>query len=446
MGDDIEKLARVAQDALRQADEELLYAVTQVAPAMMKQSHLGQSPPLRPRPTIADYEKDLALLGRPGHDAFGHLRDLMLIGIRVGTISVEDVYRRVRPATVALTLLLDAGAGEAAQDLVRRIRRGTGRGAEHWAEAIVAVDAWPGSLRSLLKREAYAESELSIHALMGLADHLWRGANILLALAPPGTLDRIAAEAAPMPAAGRVVGEPQAVRYARALVRLAGHAPVTRTVVDHAMDPQTSARLRMALAANPLTPNGVLTGLLTFADREPGVAAAVCLHECAPPAVRFAAFGKVRDPEVLTQARTPLQRDIDMVRRIQRIATLTADDAHLVHALIRDAGPDLPLAGRLFAYAHLARVSGLEAVWTLEMDRAGSLEAMHPAVRASMAAGSAVPLLEAAVADPYRGMHQDTAVSAPALRREEALDWPFPWHDPEQGWPDQPGCDAAYFA
>jgi hypothetical protein len=104
------------------------------------------------------------------------------------------------------------------------------------------------------------------------------------------------------------------------------------------------------------------------------------------------------------------------------------------------------LAGRLFAYAHLARVSGVEAVWTLEMDRAGSLEAMHPAVRASMTAGSAVPLLEAAVADPYRGMHQDTAVSAPALRREEALDWPFPWHDPEQGWPDQPGCDAAYFA
>jgi hypothetical protein len=445
MGDNIEKLAAVAQDALRQADEELLYAVDEVAPAMMKKVGPG-SPPLRPRPTIADYEQDLALLSQPGHDSFGHLRDLMLIGIRVGTISVEDVYRRVRPATVALTLLLDPGVGEAAQDLVRRIRRGAGRGAEHWAEAVVAVDAWPGSLRSLLRREAYAGGDLSVPGLVALADHLWRGANILLALAPPGTLDHTAAGAAPMGATGRVVGEPQAVRYARALTRLAGHAPVTRTVVDHAMDPETSPRVRMALAANPLTPNDVLIRLLTFADREPGIAAAICLHECAPPAVRLAAFGKVSDPEVLARARAPLQRDIDLVRRIQRIATLAADEAHLVHALIRDAGPDLPMAGRLFAYAQLARVSGVEAVWALELERAGSLAAMHPAVRASMETGSAVPLLEAAVADPYRGVHQDTVTSAAALRREEAPDWPFPWQDSDGGGPDQPGCDAADFA
>lgn len=446
MADDIEELRTVVRDAMRQVDEEISAAVAKVAPEMTKEVHLDPPPSLRSRPTIVDYERDLAVLGRPGHDAFGHLRDLMLIGIRAGTINVEDVYRRVRPATVALTLLLDPGAGQAAQGLVRRIRRGAGRGAGHWAEAVVAVDAWPGSLRSLLRREAHAESELSVHALVGLADHLWRGANILLALAPSGTLARIAAEAAPMAATGRVVGEPQAVRYARALARIAGHAPVTRTVVDHAMDPATSARVRMALAANPLTPNDVLVRLLAFADREPGVAAAICMHDCAPPAVRLAAFRRVRDPQVLLQAREPLQRDIDMVRGIHRIATLGADEAQLMHALIRDADPGLPVQARLFAYAHLARVSGVEAVWTLEMDRTGSLEAMHPAVRASMAAGTAVPLLEAAVADPYRGMHQDTVASVAALRREEALDWPFPWQDPERGRSDQPGCDAANFA
>ena len=87
------------------------------------------------------------------------------------------------------------------------------------------------------------------------------------------------------------------------------------------MNPKAGARLRMALATNPLTPNGVLTDLLSFADREPGLAAAICLNQCAPPAVRFAAFREVRDPEVLARARAPLQRDIDMVRRIQRIAT-----------------------------------------------------------------------------------------------------------------------------
>jgi len=50
-------------------------------------------------------------------------------------------------------------------------------------------------------------------------------------------------------------------------------------------------------------------------------------------------------------------------------------------------------------------------------------------LRASMAAGSAVPLLEAAVADPYRGMHHDAVSAVAALRREELLDWPFPWQE-----------------
>jgi hypothetical protein len=175
------------------------------------------------------------------------------------------------------------------------------------------------------------------------------------------------------------------------------------------MDPESSARVRMALAANPLTPNDVLIRLLTFADREPGVAAAICLHECAPPAVR--------------------------------IARTTADDADVAHALIRDANPPLPPEARLFAYAHLARMSGLEAVWTLELDRAGGLEKMDPAVRASMESGSAVPLVEAAVANPYRGMLQDAVTSVAGLRREEMLDWPFPWQDPDRSRVDQPGGD-----
>ncbi|MEY9859675.1 hypothetical protein ABH935_005308 [Catenulispora sp. GAS73] len=445
MADDIEALEAEFRDALRQVDEDLRFAISEVAPELVERAHLNPPPTLRARPTIADYDRDLARVRRPGLDAFGHLRDLVLIGIRVGTISVEDVYLRVRPATVALTVLLDPGAGATAAALARRIRRGAGWGAGRglgrglglgpglgrWVEAIVAVDHWPGSLHSLLRQEPQDEGGHPPHTLLGMDDHLWRGGNILLALAPPGTLSRIASEAAPMGVTGRIVGEPQAVRYARALLRLASHAPLSRTFVDYALTEQASARVRIALASNALTPNATLSRLVTdgVTDAEPGVAAAISLHECAPPAVRLAAFRKVRDPAVLSEARETLRRDVDVVRRIQRIASASADEADLVHALLRDAGPELPFQARLFAYAHLARMSGPEAVWVLEMGRAGSLEAMHPAVRASMAAGSALPLLEAAVADPYRGMHHDAVSSVAALRREELLDWPFPWQD-----------------
>ena len=436
MSEDIEELQEQFRTATRRVEEELLFAVNELAPELLDRVRVEAPPALRPRPTIRDYDHDLARVERrPGHDAFGHLRDLLLIGIRVGTISVDDVYRRVRPATVALTVLLDPGAGATAAALAGRIRRGAGRGAGHrverWAEAVAAVDSWPGSLRSLLRQESPEEGGRPPDTLGGMDDHLWRGGNILLALAPPGTLPRMASEAAPLPATGRIVGEVRALGYARALLRLAGHAPLSRPLVDYALTAQGATRVRMALAGNPLTPNAVLVRLLTFADAEPGVAAAVCQHECAPPAIRLAAFRKLRDPEILFQARENLQRDIDVVRRVQRIATIAADEAHVAHALLRDAGPELPVQARLFGYAHLARISGVESVWTLEMERTGSLEAVHPAVRASMETGSAVPLLEAAVADPYRGMDHDAVTSVAALRREEVLDRPFAWQDSE---------------
>ncbi|ACU75543.1 hypothetical protein Caci_6697 [Catenulispora acidiphila DSM 44928] len=436
--DQAEAAARVAeaqrliadyQDTFKGTYSDLLTAFSQEMPDPMLQRHLLPPPALRARPTIDDYDHDLERLGHPAHDAFGHLRDLVLIGLRVGTISVEDLYSRVRPALVALTVLLDAGTGDAASALARRIRHGAGRGVADWTEAVVTVDAWPGSIRSLLKQQPQPGDDIPVHALLGLDEHLWRGANILLALAPPETLPHIAADAAPMGATGAIVGEPHAVRNARALVRIAGHAPLSRPVVDYALRPQTSARVRMALAGNPLTPNAVLVRLLTYAGREPGVAAAISLHECTSPAVRLAAYREVRDPAVREQAREALQRDAEVVRQVQLIASLTAKDVPLMHVLIRDADPELPIAARLFAYAHVARMSGIEVVWTLEMERAGALEAMHPAVRASMESGSVVPLLEAAVADPYRGVDQDAVTSVAMLRREEALDRPFPWQE-----------------
>jgi hypothetical protein len=379
--------------------------IEELARELAKWSRFDEPPALRPRPTVADYDHDLSLRRRPWHDMFGHLRDLVLIGIRVGTISVEDVFRRVRPAMVALSVLLDEGAGQTASDLIHRIRQCAGEDTERWAEAIIAVDSWPGSLHNLMRRSPPEADSPAAHTVLGLDEHLWRGANILLALAPPGTLAHLADETA---------------------VRVAGHAPLSRGIVDHALDPETSSRLRIALAGNPLTPNAILLKLLAFTDSEPGIATAMCLHECAPPAIRLAAYREVSDPGIRARARERLQRDAAVVRRVEQIAAAADHEAPLVHRLIREAGPDLPVEARLFAYARLARMSSLEAVWALEMERAGSLAAMHPAVRATMESGSPGPLIEAAVAEPYRGVDQDSVTSLSASRRVEVLDWPFP--------------------
>lgn len=430
----IEDLEAELRALLAENAEALPYTIGGSLTDLQRRFSLEPVPNLRPRPTMADYERDLLSSGHPELDAFGHLRDLLLIGIRVGTISVDDLHHRVRPAAIALTVLLDPGAGQTTPELARRIRHDAGGKTRRWAEAVVAVDSWSGTLRGLLCREPAepADRRLMPAVLSGQGDHLWRGSNILLALAPPGTIGRIAADAAPTPATGSIVGGPEAVRRARALLRIASHAPLSRPVVDHALSPRAGARVRLQLAANPLAPDPTLRSLLAFADREPGIAAAICMNECASAPLRLVAYRRVRVPEVRERVRAALSPEIAMALDIEEIAAATAREAHGVPALIRDLEPDLSPQARLFVYAHLARISGPEAVWNLELARTGSLEAMHPAVRASMESGALTPLLEAAVAAPYRGLRDETVSDVGevgALRREELLSWPFPFPD-----------------
>ncbi|HEY3483460.1 MAG TPA: hypothetical protein VGL02_31705, partial [Streptomyces sp.] len=266
MAYDIEAQEAELAALLQDADARLPFGLPETIEELQRRLYLEPALSLRPRPTIADYHQDLAAMAhRPTEDAFGHLRDLLLIGIRVGTISVADLYSQVRPALVALTVLLDSGAGESAPELARLIRRDAGRGVGRWAEAVVGVDSWPGTLRSLLRQLPPAsDGDPVLFSVLGLDGHLWRGANILLALAPPEVLPHIAGEAAPMNATGPIVGEPRAVRHARALVRIASHAPLSRPVVDLALRPRTPARVRIGLASNPLTPNATLARLAAF--------------------------------------------------------------------------------------------------------------------------------------------------------------------------------------
>jgi len=65
----------------------------------------------------------------------------------------------------------------------------------------------------------------------------------------------------------------------------------------------------------------------------------------------------------------------------------------------------------------------------LELALAGSLTAMLPEVRASMARGSLAPLAEAVRAEPYRDPDAAVNAAAAGMRREESLDQPLPWLD-----------------
>lgn len=74
----------------------------------------------------------------------------------------------------------------------------------------------------------------------------------------------------------------------------------------------------------------------------------------------------------------------------------TAPDAVLLRTVVEAAAHGAPSGLRLAAYAVLAEAAGPEAVWALELDRAGSLDQMEPEVRDSMASGTSEPLLAVA--------------------------------------------------
>ena len=133
----------------------------------------------------------------------------------------------------------------------------------------------------------------------------------------------------------------------------------------------------------------------------PDVLAAVYLHPLASRELRVAAVvraeeaGGMRAGLVRRLLATAQQRGRDEPELL--MPALESHDPELLHAVLRRINHTLPIDRRIAAYARLAAAAGPEPVWALELQRAGSLERMHEAVRDSMAAHSDVPLQEAAV-------------------------------------------------
>lgn len=377
-------------------------------------------PPFGGRPTMAAYGRAIDHF-RSHPDRSGgltHLRDLMISGVRAGTMSAHEVLCHVRPAAVAVTLLAerDPAVARVGALIAGRIRVGAGSSPERWAGLIDRVESWTGSLLALLNADADERPSLPPARPNAWTGHLWRPANILLALAPAAGAEHFLTAGA--------VGT--AVRRAGLAQRMAGFVPLSRALVEHTLSSRGSGRARLRLAANAFTPDAVLAELLNWVG-EPAVATAVRGHDFAGGAVRYAAFETVRDrPEALRRSLAQLL-EYGEKQFLDLLAAVPDDDPVWIHTLIRTAGDALGPDARRAAYARLAEVCEPEAVWTLDLSLSGSLEAMLPEVRASMTQGSAAPLIEALRARPFHDRYHAENAAAAQLRAEELLDRPLPW-------------------
>lgn len=376
------------------------------------------------RPSMAHYERALrhftAYPDRIG--ALSHLRELAVQGVLSHTLTTRDLLYEVRPAAVAVSLLAERRTAAAGSVLARVIRAVAAGHPSRWAYLTDQVDFWTGSLASLLSGwdDTGTGGHLSVPPSRPRVwtGHLWRPANILLALATPEGARRFFTEA---------TGQ-TAIRRGGAAQQMAGFMPLSRALVDHTLSPQGTGRARVNLAGNAFTPDAVLAELLSQAG-QPAIATAVREHDFACGQVRHQAFLAVRDrPDAVRKSLKALLKD-GQRQFLDLLAAVPDDDPVWLHALIRHAGHDLRPDARRVAYERLASLSEPEVVWSMELARAGSLEALPSEVRASMTEGSAEPLATAVRERPFRDSNAGIDAAAAQMRREEVLDQPLSWLD-----------------
>jgi len=125
------------------------------------------------------------------------------------------------------------------------------------------------------------------------------------------------------------------------------------------------------------------------------VLAAVYLHPLASRELRVAAVVRAEEAGGLHPrlVRRLVTRDADPGLLLPALESRSPE---VLHTVLRRGSRVITADQRIAAYARLAAAAGPEPVWALELERAGSLEKMHEAVRASMASHSDAPLIAAA--------------------------------------------------
>lgn len=374
-------------------------------------------PPVPSHPTIDDYERAVAAFRQTPNPAaeFAYLREVALVGARLGTIRPADIVRHVQPAAVAVTLVMEPEIVTVGDAVARAILRGDSAGPQYWARMVREVDTARGTLAALVKarpdsgRGVIARGIRRSPAEQGagadMSGQRWRAANVVLALAPPLAARAFLASSATMHKQPSEAELSALREQASLILDMASQAPLCRELVGHAFGSLGDTALRMRLAENPFTPDSVLARLVAEHDTEPEVTRAVQVHEFAGGTARRLAFQAVRDePEEVLRGLREMLRLCGEEPFLEMVQAAPEEEAAWVRSVVAAAGPDLQPETRLRAYVRLAEISAPEVVWAVELTRAGGLERMMPEVRASMAAGSAEPMIAA--------VHDDKAAAA----------------------------------
>lgn len=394
-------------------------------------------PPVPSHPTIDDYERAVALFRAAPNPAveFAYLHEVALVGARLGTIRPADIVRHVRPAAVAVTLVMEPDLVTVGDAVARAILRGDG--AQYWARMVREVDTARGSLAALVKARPDSGRGVIARGLrrsprddaagVDLSGQRWRAANVVLALAPPLAARAFLASGATMhkqPSGAEL----SALREQASLILdMASQAPLCRELVEHAFGSLGDTALRMRLAENPFTPDSVLARLACEHDTEPEVTRAVQTHAFAGGTPRRLAFQAMRDePEAVLRGLREMLAHCGEEAFLAMIEAAPEQEAAWVRSVVAAAGPELTPQTRLRAYVRLAEVSAPEVVWAVELNRAGTLARMMPEVRASMAAGTIEPLT-AAVRDSLVAAATEAARRGMAGRMVTRRNTTRPW-------------------
>jgi hypothetical protein len=356
-------------------------------------------------------------------DAVTRLRALALEALCAGALSAEQILDHTRPAALTLALAVCTPAdyprpwvrratGDVRVLLARRLSEELGDDDQRWAAAIALSGSFAGTVAELLHSgeapagfRRFFDANRSSHAPQ----------NVLLALAPRGVAGRYLAGLTELtrPAALTGLADPSSAFHPSTYRPSTDHpsafrpsvpdhqwewmlagGPLSRPLVDHVLAHGTVGQ-RRRLLGNELCPDFVLEQAPAGHTRE------ILLRRLLPPHVRSRAFHFFeREPrEARLWARSMAERGRD---ELVDLAWSLIDAPELLRQVVVAAlgRADQPTLTCL--YGALAEAAGPEPVWVLDLERAGSLDAVLPPVRASMAACSAEPLVEAARQTPRR--------------------------------------------
>jgi hypothetical protein len=343
------------------------------------------------------------------------LRQFALDGLRAGTLTAADVIAHSRPAAVALTLACCTGrddqlpgARRAVDDvrrlLAERLTEAVGDDPRRWTALISHAAGFRGTFPELLAclDRGFPSQSYPYHDQSAFGP--LNATSVLVAMAPREVVEDLL--------------EDPSERGRRLRDHLAAGAPLTRRLVDHFLE--SGKEHRTALARNDATPDSVLARLLK--DME--LVGIIAQRRYVAPEIRFGALvrhgydksrGLFGHPILELAKRGP-----EPLLSTLRSATDPVQLLAFIEAVASSLRPDI----RVAAYSILATAVGPEAVWAVELDRAGSLEEMQTEVRASMAAGTAEPLHRAA-ADIPRVRDAESVSGSETWRADVRLDEPF---------------------